>query len=223
MLEQAKSSYLPPFLKLSQLIQEGTSEAVDNLKFLKNLQEPCLKLAEASPQDIPAILPSILNVIRLVWKHSRFYNTADRLTGLLRKVSNEIINRCRASISLPEILDGDVQKEAANLQCSIEACESWLALYAKTAAAVEREKAESGREWDLDMSSIFAQLNAFVQRCKDLQEVCEGQTSLRGAPRAAPRAAARLWRLARPRGLVVAAVDPGVVREEHRGLARPRV
>ena len=175
-LEQAKSSYLPPFLKLSQLIQEGTSEAVDNLKFLKNLQEPCLLLAEASPHDIPAILPSILNVIRLVWKHSRFYNTADRLTGLLRKVSNEIINRCRASISLPEILDGDVQKEAANLQCSIEACESWLALYAKTAAAVEREKAESGREWDLDMSSIFAQLNAFVQRCRDLQEVCEGQT-----------------------------------------------
>jgi dynein heavy chain len=34
----------------------------------------------------------------------------------------------------------------------------------------------TGREWDLDMSSIFAQLNAFVQRCKDLQEVCEGQT-----------------------------------------------
>ena len=49
-------------------------------------------------------------------------------------------------------------------------------LYSKTAAAVEREREVTGREWDLDMSSIFAQLNAFVQRCKDLQEVCEGQT-----------------------------------------------
>ena len=38
-----------------------------------------------------------------VWRHSRFYNTADRLTGLLRKVSNEIINRCRASISISQV------------------------------------------------------------------------------------------------------------------------
>ena len=35
--------------------------------------------------------------------------------------------------------------------------------------------------WEQDrnsetVSSIFAQLNAFVQRCKDLQEVCEGLT-----------------------------------------------
>ena len=48
-------------------------------------------------------------------------------------------------------------------------------LYSRTAAAVEIESVTTGRRWDLDMSSIFAQLNAFVQRCKDLQEVCEGQ------------------------------------------------
>jgi len=54
-------------------------------------------------------------VIRVVWRHSRFYNTADRLTGLLRKVSNEIINRCRASISIAEIFDGDVKGEEVSI------------------------------------------------------------------------------------------------------------
>ena len=29
--------------------------------------------------------------------------------------------------------------------------------------------------WDFDQSSIFAQIDAFVQRCRDLLEVCEGQ------------------------------------------------
>ena len=29
--------------------------------------------------------------------------------------------------------------------------------------------------WDFDQSSIFAQVDAFVQRCRDLIEVCEGQ------------------------------------------------
>ena len=51
------------------------------------------------------MLPPILNVVRLIWRYSRFYNTPDRLAGLLRKVSNEIISRCRASISISEILD----------------------------------------------------------------------------------------------------------------------
>jgi dynein heavy chain len=44
----------------------------------------------------------------MIWTLSRFYNTEEKLTGLLRKVSNEIINRCCAKISLDEIFKGDV-------------------------------------------------------------------------------------------------------------------
>ena len=46
----------------------------------------------------------------------------------------------------------------------------------RTVASVECEREVTGRDWSLDNSSIFAQIDAFVQRCKDLQEVCEGQT-----------------------------------------------
>ena len=31
------------------------------------------------------------------------------------------------------------------------------------------------RNWDFDPSSVFAQIDAFVQRCRDLLAVCEGQ------------------------------------------------
>ena len=84
-LEAAKSSYLKPFLELSRMIQMGHEEAIDNLKFLQNLTAPCESLAAASPEEIPALLPSILHVIRLIWRHSRFYNSPERITGLLRK------------------------------------------------------------------------------------------------------------------------------------------
>ena len=62
------------------------------------------------------------------------------------------------------------QASTVVLQQSIEAGEAWRALYERTTAAVERENGASGRSWDLDNSSIFAQIDAFVQRCKDLQE-----------------------------------------------------
>ena len=60
-------------------------------------------------QDIPKVLPVILNCIRMIWSLSRFYNTPERLVGLLRKLSNEIVNRCRAGISLPDIFGGEVE------------------------------------------------------------------------------------------------------------------
>jgi hypothetical protein len=44
----------------------------------------------------------------MIWSLSRFYNTPERLVGLLRKLSNEIINRCCSVISLPDIFNGDV-------------------------------------------------------------------------------------------------------------------
>jgi dynein heavy chain len=190
-IELAKSSYLDQFLRLSNLIQEGTLQAQDNLKFLSTLITPCQILSNAEPKDIPATLPKLLNCIRITWANSKYYNTKERLTSLLRKVSSEIIRRCCAKISLDEIFHGDVQVSMASLQDSINCGESWKNIYKKTCQHIS--KYSSGMSftllsllsattnhlqkgtWDFDQSSIFAQVDAFVQRCRDLLEVCEGQ------------------------------------------------
>ena len=70
----------------------------------------------ASVQDIPKILPTILNCIRMIWGISHFYNTQDRLIGLLRKLSSEIMNRCCAVISLTDIFTGNVETVLAALE-----------------------------------------------------------------------------------------------------------
>ncbi|KAI8799348.1 dynein heavy chain and region D6 of dynein motor-domain-containing protein, partial [Cladochytrium replicatum] len=171
-LECANSSYLDQFVKLSTLIQDGTTQAQDNLKFLSTLTEPCTALSNAEPKQIAAILPKLLNCIRIIWANSRFYNAKERLTSLLRKVSNEIIRRCCAKISLDEVFHGDVTNSMAILQDSISCGESWKSIYRKQCAHIAKFTKGS---WDFDQSSIFAQIDAFVQRCRDLLEVCEGQ------------------------------------------------
>ncbi|KAJ3123528.1 Dynein heavy chain 2, axonemal [Physocladia obscura] len=171
-LECAKSSYLEQFLRLSNLIKEGTMQAQDNLKFLSTLTEPCQVLANSEPKDITVILPKLLNCIRMIWANSKNYNTKERLTSLLRKVSSEIISRCCAKISLEEIFHGDVQSSMSSLQDSINCGESWKMTYKKTVMHISKYNATG---WDFDQSSIFAQIDAFVQRCRDLLEVCEGQ------------------------------------------------
>ena len=46
----------------------------------------------------------------MIWEKSKFYKTSDKISGLLHKISNEIIKRCRSEISIKDMLDGDVEK-----------------------------------------------------------------------------------------------------------------
>ena len=183
-LEHAKSTYLAPFESLHQSIQEEAMIAEDSLKFLTTLEEPCKLMAKATPKELAPILPNILHRIRLIWNTSENYNVPERLTGLLRKVSNEIINRCSAAIKIDDILDGNVEIAVGTLADSIAAGEAWRKAYERTRGAVNsRHVNNPPMRWDFETASIFAHIDAFVQRCKDLIEVCEAQVQF--APKTA--------------------------------------
>ena len=175
-LQAANSSYLKPFSHLALMIQQGSQEANNNLLFLNTLDAPCQQLAGARPANIPALLPTIANLVRLIWTHSGHYTTEERLTGLLRKVSNQLITQCSAAISLDDIFDGDVLASMVVLQQSIAAAAAWHNVYEQTVRLIERD-VKCARKWRFDPSNhgIFAQLDAFAQRCHNLLEVCEGQ------------------------------------------------
>lgn len=86
LLSTAKSSYLGPFDRLAKLIQRGSEDANDNLKFLNTLTGVCTQLASSEPAEIPAQLPALLARIRVVGNLSAFYRNDEKLTSLLRKV-----------------------------------------------------------------------------------------------------------------------------------------
>ncbi|XP_031208338.1 dynein heavy chain 2, axonemal isoform X2 [Mastomys coucha] len=168
----AKSSYLTPFRKLAQQIQDGSRQAQSNLTFLSILREPYQELAFMKPKDISDKLPKLISLIRIIWVNSPHYNTRERLTSLFRKMSNEIIRLCCHSISLDRIFEGYVTSSKTDLQGCISCCHAWKEHYLR---AVQMHTQFSNRGWVLDQTSIFAQVDAFVQRCKDLIEVCECQ------------------------------------------------
>jgi len=171
-LELAKSTYLAPFLDLRTTISQEALAAEDNWQFLLCLEAPCTQLHAAAPTQIPELLPHILSCVRMIWNVSRFYNTPERITMLLRKLSNEIISLCCSVVSLEDIFAGDVPAVMGRLQECMVAAARWKELYAVTAAAVKRH---SKKAWDFETSSIFAQVDAFIQRCRDLLEVCDAQ------------------------------------------------
>eukprot|EP00884_Botryococcus_braunii_P014228 jgi/Botrbrau1/22806/Bobra.0132s0131.1 len=171
-LSQAKSSSLPNFLALRDLIQREADVARNNLRFLQILEAPCEALAKAQPQDIPGMLPKLVDSARVVWNLSRFYNTPERMTSLLRKIANQIISSCCAAISLDQIFGGSLDNVTSVLEQSLEAGAEYRRQYNRTVRATARSP-KGG--WKFDESSVFAQIDAFLQRCRDLQEVCESR------------------------------------------------
>ncbi|XP_048221841.1 dynein axonemal heavy chain 2 isoform X1 [Perognathus longimembris pacificus] len=171
-LNLAKSSYLAPFVKMAQQIQDGSRQAQSNLTFLSILKEPYQELAFMRPKDISSKLPKLISLIRIIWVNSPHYNTRERLTSLFRKMSNEIIRLCCHAISLDRIFEGYVSSSKEDLQGCIFCCQAWKDHYLE---AVQMHTQYSSRGWVLDQTSIFAQVDAFVQRCKDLIEVCDCQ------------------------------------------------
>ncbi|XP_029784654.1 dynein heavy chain 2, axonemal [Suricata suricatta] len=171
-LRLAKSSYVAPFVKLAQQIQDGFHQAQSNLTFLSILKEPYQELASVRPKDVASKLPKLISLIRVIWVNSPHYNTRERLTSLFRKMSNEIIRLCCRAVSLDRIFEGYVASSKEELQGCISCCQAWKDHYLQ---AVHMHTQFSSRSWVLDQTSIFAQVDAFVQRCKDLIEVCDCQ------------------------------------------------
>lgn len=96
------------FGDLAANIKNKSEEANNNLLFLESLFESCEVLGAAEPKNIPDLLPGILMRVRMIWDHSKYYNSSERISGLLHKISNEIIKRCKAQINVSDMLDGDV-------------------------------------------------------------------------------------------------------------------
>jgi dynein heavy chain len=72
------------------------------------------------------------------------------------------------------MLEGDVEKCMSDLQESINCCREWKNICLKSQKMIK--KYSSRKNWELDSDeTIFAENEAFIQRCKDLLEICEGQ------------------------------------------------
>ena len=183
-LRKARSTYLDPFSELNAIVANELSAAEDNARFLNTLVPPCEALAKAKATDVAGLVPGISHRVRLVWNAAEKYDQ-DRVFGLLRKISNEVMRRCARDVSVLDILDGNVREAVDALHASIEACDAWKTSFEFTRAAVNKRHHDNpAMRWPWPPSSLFAQLDAFEQRCKDLLEVCDAQAQF--APRAPP-------------------------------------
>lgn len=164
-LRQGQSVHIP---QLEQLIERGKLEeqlAASNIQFLRLLVEPCARIdAAASPASVSQLLPRIIHLMRFIWENSQHYRSNDKILILFRNLSNQIIKYCTEQINLDEILDGHPRFGIKMCNLSLDC----LQAYKEHIAVMQVNVA-----WQLDQGIIFNHVNAFMERLRDLMDICE--------------------------------------------------
>ena len=73
------------------------------------------------------------------------------------------------------MLGRDVEKCMQDLDESITCCKEWKEIAEHKMKMIKKHSSRK-EAWDLqEDETIFAEVDAFIQRCKDLKEICDGQ------------------------------------------------
>ena len=148
------------------------TEANDNVKFLSPLAKYFDKLNMADDfQMLVELFKPIMHTLMLVWKHSKYYNTAARLVVLMREICNDIIMQACKFVEGGTIFEGLPQEAVDKLRTTIRVCGSFKSYYFEYKKQTEEECPEN--PWRFQNSALFARLDAFLERCHDIQDLSQ--------------------------------------------------
>ncbi|KAJ3096963.1 hypothetical protein HDU97_005410 [Phlyctochytrium planicorne] len=167
-LELSKSTYYPAFKMIFNEVVFALDEASDINNYLKTLRASVERLTGASDfLELTQIFPGMARSLVLIWKHSKFYNTPNRITVILREICNDIIEQARAFIQPAELFTSEPEEAAERIRIVLRVCEAFKQTYYENKAQL----AESERPWNFDTKIIFGRLDKFIARVQQILDL----------------------------------------------------
>ena len=167
-LHASKSRLLVKWREMDSKVTDSANEARDNLKFLYTLERFCDPLYNSNPVLMLKELAGLMNAVRMINSVSRYYNTSERMTSLLVKVTNQMITACKSYIT-----DQGAQT-IWSLQQDVlfGRLEDCIRLNNEYQMAFHRVKTRANeRPLELSEMYIFGKFNAFTNRCHNIIEL----------------------------------------------------
>jgi dynein heavy chain, axonemal len=98
----AKSPEYKAWKELDLKLTDAANESKDNVKFLSTLEKTLEPMYEGTPQDIIDGVAALMDNIRMMHTIARYYSTAERMTTLFVKITNQMITKCKEHI-VPDV------------------------------------------------------------------------------------------------------------------------
>ncbi|XP_055377517.1 dynein axonemal heavy chain 5 [Condylostylus longicornis] len=98
-LSKANSKVMKTWKETDKKITFCYNEAKDNSKFIQAMENCCHSLYLDDPVNMKESILSLLQTVRLIYSVSQFYNTSERTSALMVKITNQMIETCKSYIT----------------------------------------------------------------------------------------------------------------------------
>lgn len=71
----------------------------DNVMYLSTLSKALEPLYDGTPSDVKHSLPGLLKSLNVMHSVAKYYNSGERMTIFLKKITNQIITNCKQNIT----------------------------------------------------------------------------------------------------------------------------
>ncbi|XP_043488842.1 dynein-1-beta heavy chain, flagellar inner arm I1 complex-like [Polistes fuscatus] len=172
LLKNINSSSVESFPMYIKQIQKALIESSSNLIYLNILSEYCTNLFISNNIEINAT--KIFLLILVIWVESPFYSITNNIESLCRALSLQLISQCQCCIDLESAIKGHAESGIHMLKKSISTCEMYKKIYEKFVKKVVTS-INPNKIWNIDEQLIFNNINAFIQRCHNIIEICNAR------------------------------------------------
>ncbi|NXB25725.1 DYH8 protein, partial [Rhagologus leucostigma] len=171
-LKVAHSKILKSWQELDGKITDAANESKDNVKYLGTLEKVCRPLYTTDVVSMTQGIPNLIKAVQMIHRVSKYYNTSERITSLLIKVTNQMVTTCKAYITdagLNRVWD----QETPTVIGKINECICLLKEYQKCFREAKQEISKNLGEKAFEVSEmyIFGKSEAFCRRLEKIMEM----------------------------------------------------
>ncbi|CAG5978557.1 unnamed protein product [Menidia menidia] len=168
-LHLSHSKIMKVWRDLDMRITNRVNEAKDNVKFLSTLEKVLHPLYNSDPFTMTKNVQNVISAIHMIHRVSLYYNTSEKISALLVKVTNQMVTACRSYITENGsclIWNQDAEKLIEKMQVCTNLYQEYQVCFHKT--KIQAMKEPGKRSFEVSEMQIFCKFEGF---CKQLEKI----------------------------------------------------
>ncbi|KAK4873406.1 hypothetical protein RN001_015435 [Aquatica leii] len=163
-LTLARSKIIKEWRESDQKVTFCYNEAKDNAKYIQALEKNCHSLYLDDPVKMKDSILGLLQTVRLIHSVSQFYNTSERTSALMVKITNQMIETCKEYITCRGN-ETIWSQDRALVKNKLIQCIVLNQVYRRTYQTVKNQPFLPDHEpFNFSENYVFGKFNAFCNR-----------------------------------------------------------
>uniref|UniRef100_A0A3B5A740 Dynein axonemal heavy chain 11 n=1 Tax=Stegastes partitus TaxID=144197 RepID=A0A3B5A740_9TELE len=169
-LRRVKSSYYSAFKDVCVKVNDAVLEAEDIDLHLRPLRRQISNLEERSFPQVDTLLPPLYHTLCLIWSHSQYYCTPQRMVVLLQEFCNLI---AFAYLIPEELFKMELEEGMERVQISISVLRAFKQLFHTHRKKIPQyyRHSQNIKLWDFPATLVFKRSDCIVERLLMIEEL----------------------------------------------------